>query len=61
MVDLRENWLAGSPDGLVEGGMVEIKCPYSAREEGEEGLDGVAGLKRKGERWEMERGHKYYY
>lgn len=30
-----ENWLGASPDGFIESGIVEFKCPYSLRNGGE--------------------------
>jgi putative phage-type endonuclease len=32
---LYENWLGASPDGIIEDGIVEFKCPYSLRDGGE--------------------------
>lgn len=67
VVDIEKPWLGTSPDGILQDGkgIIEIKCPYKARDcksiEDAVSTNSIYYLKPKGDGYELDNTHDYYY
>ena len=68
VVDSSEPWLGASPDGIItvngEKYLVEVKCPYSARDMTvKEALRSIKAfcLSKEGDKFTLKHSHRYFY
>jgi hypothetical protein len=57
-IDKDHSYLAASPDGIADGVLVEVKCPYSVRSKAP---TKVYFMKKRGGQYRLRRNHPYYY
>lgn len=57
-IDKDHSYLAASPDGIADGVLVEVKCPYSVRSKAP---TEAYFMEKRGGQYRLKRNHPYYY